>query len=435
MKRLLLLLLLPLLAQAAEPEVRVRSQLLPAEGVLVGGTLTLQVDLLVDTWFDAAPNLPPLKLEGAVVSAPSSEGAHLNERIDGKAFFGLRLSYQITPQQAKAFDIPALAIEVTPGQGSGPVKVYSQAQHFVARQPAGGGQGQHLVARQVRFTQQLEYAHQPLRVGDSVTRRVQVQAEDAQAMLIPAPTFADIEGLRRYLQTPVVAPLSDGRGGVSGGRRDDAVTYVVTEAGHYRLPAIELKWWDAESGEARTATLPALELEASGPAAYQAPFSIRDDLRALGQGARVQVAGHWLLIVTAALVVGVIGYLGRGWSQMPRDAWRRWRARRRQAWLASAAYAWRQVPGQLAQQPPQLGALYLWLRRATGCREMNTGLGALPVAVSKCLLAFLRARYGVSPQDTATTSQLMEALPALRRAVDEHTRPASPRHGLKKLNP
>lgn len=435
MKCLLWILLVPLLVQAAEPEVRVRSQLLPADTVLVGGTVSLQVDLLVDTWFDAAPQLPALKLDGAVVAAPSSEATHLNERIDGKAFFGLRLSYQITPQQAKPFDIPALAIQVTPGQGSGPVMVKSPPQHFVARQPAGAGQGRHLVARALQFTQQLEHSHQPLRVGDSVTRRLQVRAEGAQAMLIPAPAFSEIDGLRRYVQPPVVAPLSDGRGGISGGQREDAVTYVVTEAGHYRLPPIELQWWDADSGEAHSASVPALELEASGAAVYQAPFSISDDLRALGRTARVHIASHWLLATCALVLLGGLVYFGRGWYLTLRDAWGRWRQRRKAAWLASAEHAWRQIPGQLRQEPPQLSALYLWIRRTTGCREMSTGLPSLPAAVSKCLLAFLGARYGASLRQAATAAQVVDTLPALRRTVTEQNRPSSGRHGLKKLNP
>jgi len=61
MKRLLWVLLAcaPLLASAA-PEVRIQSRLIPETGVVVGGTLSMEVDLLVDTWYTAAPVLPAL---------------------------------------------------------------------------------------------------------------------------------------------------------------------------------------------------------------------------------------------------------------------------------------------------------------------------------------------------------------------------------------
>ena len=435
MKYLLLVMLLPLLVHATEPQVKVRSQLLPSEKVLVGGTVVLQIDLLVDTWFNAAPRLPALTLDGAVVSAPSGEATHLNEQIDGKAFFGLRLNYQIIPEQARGFDIPPLAIEVQPGQGSGPLTVHSQALHFVARQPAGNAQQQHLVASQVQFSQTLEPSHTPLRVGDSVTRHLHVQALAAQAMLIPPPAFAQVDGLKRYPQTPVVKPLSDGRGGVSGGQREDAVTYVVTRSGRFQLPAIELHWWEAATAQARTATVPALALEATGDAAYQAPFSINVDLLALGQKAQIHVADDWLLALSALALVAGLGYLGRGWAVALRSRWRKWSQQREQARLASADYAWRQVAGQLSQDPPQLGALYVWHRRATGCREMRTASRPLPLAVSKCLLAFFRSRYGSGASDPRATAEFAQVLPELRRAVEPPHRTSPDRHALKPLNP
>ncbi|WEJ69766.1 hypothetical protein [Pseudomonas sp. PSE14] len=437
----LLMLLVPLWGLAAEsentagPDVRVRSQLLPADSALVGGTVSLQVDLLVDTWFSAAPRLPKLNLDGAVVSDPGGEAVHLNEEIDGKPFFGLRFTYQITPQQAGSFVIPALDIQVTPGQGNGPVTVHSAEQRFVARQPAGAGEGvQRLVARQVTLTQTLKRSHEPLRVGDSIERRLHVEAVGAQAMLIPPPGFAEISGLQRYVQPPSVRPLSDGRGGVNGGMRDDAVSYVVKEGGKYQLPAIELHWWDAASGEARTVSVPALEIEAAAAAGYQAPFSITEDLRELGRKTQVRIAGHWLFLLGALLFVGGAGYAWRTWGGALIGTWRRWRQVRRQAWLESPEYAWQQVRSQLEGTPTELGALYLWIRRTSGCREMSKHMCDLSDAVRKPLLGFLRTRYGRGRSEGAP-AELIDALPKLRQATAQHSNISSGKHGLKPLNP
>ncbi|MEN0107847.1 MAG: hypothetical protein AAGC84_15680, partial [Pseudomonas sp.] len=245
MRRALLILLVcwPLLGWAADAEVRVQSRLVPTTGVLVNGTVQMEVDLLVDTWFTAAPILPTLDLPGALVSPPSGEAEHLNQRLDGKTFFGLRYTYQITPQAAQHFVIPALEFVLQPGPASVPVKVHSQGLSFDAKAVAGGEGQQRLVAKQVTVSQQLQYSHQPLRVGDSVTRHVLTEADGALAMLIPPPEFGEIKGLKRYIKTPTITPLSNGRGGIIGGRREDVVSYVVTDAGQYSLPAIELSWW------------------------------------------------------------------------------------------------------------------------------------------------------------------------------------------------
>lgn len=435
---LLLLLCLPLLGLATEPEVRVRTQLLPADHVMVGGTLNLQVDLLVDTWFSQPPQLPPLKLAGAVVSEPTSEATHLNEKIDGKAFFGLRYHYQITPQDARQFDIPPLDIQVQPGQGSGPAQVRSQALHFTASQPAGAvaGEGQRLVASGVTISQELTASHHPLRVGDSVTRNVHVRAEGAQAMLIPAPVFAEVAGLRRYVQSPTVQPLSDGRGGVLGGERMDAATYVVSRPGDFLLPAIELRWWTADSGAQQSSSAPALKLSATGAAVYESPFSISDDLRELGRKAQVRIAGHWLALAAALVVLAALAYAVRAWGGALRALAMGEFERRRQAWRASPAYAWRQVRSQLEGDPPQLGALYLWLRRTSGCREMSTAISEHSVKTGNPLLAFLRARYArPGPQPGAGREPLVKALPDLRRAVGQGKPASLPAHALKPLNP
>ncbi|WP_100933464.1 BatD family protein, partial [Pseudomonas plecoglossicida] len=306
---------------AAEPEVRVQARLVPATPIMTGATVSLEVDLLVDTWFTDAPVLPALQLAGAVVTPPSGEAQHLNQRLDGKAFFGLRYRYQITPTTAQRFSIPALAFVVQPGQASAALTVHSQPLSFEAKGTASTAGEQRLVAQTLELTQSIEPSHSPLRAGDSITRRLHVVAPGAQAMLIPPPHFAQVDGLKRYVQTPSVTPLSDGRGGILGGQREDSVSYVANSAGHYRLPAIEVQWWDAATGEPHTASVPAVEVVAEA-GSYQAPFSLAEDLRALGQGTQVRIASHWLLLLVL-LVLGAVAWGGRRMGAGERGQWLR----------------------------------------------------------------------------------------------------------------
>lgn len=438
MRHLLALLCLLLsVTVSAAPDVRVRSSLVGEDAAVVGGTLQLQVDVLVDTWFTAAPVLPKLELDGALVSDPSSEATHLNEQIDGKAFFGLRFIYQITPQRAQRFDIPSLAIQVQPGQGTGPVTVNSPPQSFSARELQGEASEHGLVARKLAFTQEVVRSHEPLRVGDSVTRRLHVRAEGAQAMLIPPPVFVDIDGLKRYVQTPVVQPMSDGRGGIVGGSRDDTVTYVIGESGDFRLPEIELPWWDIAAGQARSVKVPSVEFQAKAGAGYQAPFSITDDLRALGQQAQVRIAGHWLALA-AVLLVGIpLLYFGRSWAKEALGFWRQWRARRHQQWLDSPEYAWRLAQRQLSARPAQLGGLYLWLRRRTGSREIVGFFRNQSVEQANRLLALFRIRYGARQPDKeeGASAALPQALAEMRQALRERPENRRSRQSLRSLNP
>ncbi|MFJ4156610.1 hypothetical protein ACIPZF_17650 [Pseudomonas sp. NPDC089752] len=431
MKRLLLLLglYLPLLALAAT-EARVQTRLAPAGDTVVGATVELQVDLLVDTWFTQPPVLPVINLPGATVSAPSGEAQHLNEQHDGKTFFGLRYTYQITPQAAQTFTLAAQSFQVFPGQSDTPITLASEPLTFVAKPLAGDAVGHRLVASNVSLTQQTQLSHSPLRAGDSITRRVLTRAEGTQAMLLPPPPLSEVAGLKRYVQTPKVAPLSDGRGGANGGQREDSVTYVVSAAGHYQLPAIELQWWDAVTGQARQAALPPVEIDVI-EGTYKAPFSIDEDLRALGRQAQLRLPAQRLWLIGLLVLGGGLIYLARPWLQA---AWRRfkaWQAARRTARLQSADYAWTLARKQLAQSPPELGGLYLWIRRRTGRYTLFEFSQDLPPSLGVRLLDWLQTCYGKATGVIAPSSPMLNQV---RRAAAPERR-IRKRKGLKPLNP
>ncbi|WP_426807888.1 hypothetical protein ABOC32_15860 [Pseudomonas sp. WOUb67] len=421
-------------ASAAEPEVRVQARLVPDTAVMVGATVTLEVDLLVDTWFTAPPELPVLQLAGAVVSPPGGEAEHLNQRLDGKAFFGLRYRYQITPSVAQQFMLPALTFRVHPGQASAAQAVQSQPLTFAVKGQIGGDGEQRLVAQALELSQAIERSHTPLRAGDSITRRVHTLARGGQAMLIPPPSFAEVDGLKRYVQTPSVTPVSDGRGGILGGQREDSVTYVAVAPGRYRLPAIEVTWWDTTRNEPRTASVPALDMEV-GEGSYQAPFSLSKDLRALGQGVQVSIAGHGLLLVLLASLLGGLAWALRNWGQ---GAWlrlKRWRAGRQQAWLDSPGYAWRQARQQCAREPARLDAMYLWLRRATGQCTLSSSEHPRGGQSEGALLAFLQDFYAAGRHRPPPADARLRLLHSLRQQVKAQPAKLRGKHALKQLNP
>lgn len=421
--------LLSVSAFAAEPQLRVQTRLVPAEQVMVGSVVQLQVDVLTDSWFTSAPTLPDLKLAGALVMPPNGEAQHTTQTLEGTPFFGLRYSYLITPNQAIAFDIPALTVQATPGQASGVLTAQGQPQHFTAQQPPGFQPGEPvLVAQGVRFTQVISQSATPLKVGDTVTRQLTLQADGALAMALPAPVLVEVDGLSRYPKTPRISNLDDGRGNHDGGQRIDSATYQIDSQGHHSLPAIELRWWDTGTRQARTVQVPAVTFDAAANGRSQPVFSIAEDLRQLGQRSRVHLSRHWLVLTGVLLLVAGLGYLAKPWC---RRAWRALQARRQArhaAWLASADYAWKQIPGQLEGQPPQLSALYLWARRTRPGWRIS-GLGAN-------VQALLRGCYGQQQGQRTALSHFKQSLSTLQDQTalrnDTHSsalRPLNPSHG------
>jgi len=412
-------------AFAAAPQLKVQAHLQPAEGVMVGGLVELQLDVLTDTWFTSAATLPDLQLDGALVMPPNGQAQHLNQTIDGQSFNGLRYSYLITPNVARSFAIPALTVRATPGQASAEISAQSQPVQFSATQPPGFAVGETpLVATALRFTQAVRPSATPLKVGDSITRQLTLQTEGALAMALPIPPLVDIKGLSRYVSTPQVSAMDDGRGNILGGQRIDSVSYRIDQAGANTLPAVELKWWDATAKQLRTAQVPAVTFEAAANSADKPVFSISDDLRQLGRE-QLRFSTRWLLWLTVLVVVLGAVYLLRPAFTRARQRWQTRRHARQMAWLQSAEFARQQIDAQLQARPAQLTALYLWLRRSR--------LGLRLVDAAPRLQGLLRRLYGRQPAVDQTLVQLRQSLSTLHSQVTQH--PAKPASALRPLNP
>ncbi|MFJ2689293.1 hypothetical protein [Pseudomonas sp. NPDC087336] len=422
----LLLSLISTTTLAVEPELRVQASLQPADTAMVGSLIELRLDVLTDTWFTSAPTLPDLKLPGALVLPSDGHAEHLNQTLDGKSFNGMRYSYLITPNVAQAFDIAPLTVRATPGQATLELSAQSQALHFTATQPPGFKPGEPvLVAQELRFTQDIIKPATALKVGDSLTRQLTLQADGALAMSLPTPALGDVSGLSRYPKNPQVSNLDDGRGNFIGGQRIDSVTYRIDTQGQHTLPAIELKWWDTGSQQTRTAQVPAASFDAVANSAYKPVFSITEDLKKLGQSQRLHLSGFTFGLLALLLGVALLAWFARPYAHRAHLAWQARRRAREAAWLESSEYAWRQIPPQLEGQPAQLSALYLWTRRRRKGLKLT--------AFGPRLQAFLRACYGRQPTKDQALLQLRQSLTTLHSQA-EHKQ-ESVASALRPLNP
>jgi hypothetical protein len=219
--------------------------------------------------------------------------------------------------------------------------------------------------------------------------------------------------------------MDDGRGHFTGGQRIDSVTYRIDRDGHHRLPAIELKWWDASSQQTRTAQVPAVDFDAVANAAYRPVFSITDDLKKLGQQNRLHLSRVVFGLLALLLGVALLVWFARPLVHRAYIGWQARRRARHEAWLASADYAWRQITPQIEGKPAQLSALYLWTRRSRrGLKLTNLG---------PRLQTFLRACYGRQTTKDQALHQLKESLTTLHSQAEHNKHSVA--SALRPLNP
>ena len=142
-----------------------------------------------------------------------------------------------------------------------------------------------------------------LKVGDSVTRIVTVRAEETPAMLLPPLTFPAVDGLAVYPAQPSLEDKTEGRTDALTARRTDSATYILQRAGSYVLPAVDVRWWNADEGRVETAHLEAVTMQVAVSPAAEAVSAIPGERR--NWIAVVEpVADHWIaaILALAALV-------------------------------------------------------------------------------------------------------------------------------------
>ncbi len=421
-------------AADAGPQLRAEARMADAGVVMAGATSILQVDVLTTTWFTQPPQLPALDIAGALVSGPSGQASLIRATIGGVAYSGLRFSYLVSPMAAGTLQVPAIRISAQVGQAPAPLAAQTLPLEVRASGPPGGVAGHALAASAVQATQQIRYSADPPAVGDHVSRVITVQAQGAQAMLIPPPALADVPGLKRYPADPELTQLTDGRGGFVGGQRVDRNDYVIERAGAYELPAVDIRWRNVATGKEERLTLPAQRFEARVGAAYQAPFSVEQDLRDMGRQVAVRIPGGWLALAAGAAAVVLAAWLAAPWLRRALVRTQAGFAARRQRWLASEAHAALDLRRALAQPQPRLIALYVWLHRASGAATVAQATAGMAAPQRQSGTDALRACYGQEPDAARGWSGLRAAFPHWRRALRTRTRPARP-YRLLPLNP
>jgi hypothetical protein len=433
----LLVLALPAAVLAANaPQVRVRIE--QSGPIYVGQSLRIDVTVLVPNFFMSSPQFPLFDLPGAVVTMPGEGAANVTETINGITYAGIRRAYVIVPQREGSFVLPPARITFqyasVPGQPS-PGSVTLPPETFDARLPPGvkTPQGALPVAR-VTIKQQVEGLTRPLRVGDAITRRVEVFADHTQSMMIPPPSFAAPAGVRVYRKDPQLTDVTDERGQFLGGRRVDVATYVFDRPGAYTLPEISVRWFDPRARRAQLARAPDIQVSvAPGP---QPKAAIAPEPPPTAPAPEKPIHWRrWLAPASAAvLAILAIFWLTRRWAKRVRTFLATARAARRES---EAACFSRLLAACRSDDPARsYASLGHWARRAGRTSIGDYLQAADDDELCKRVTELEHRLYsGAPPSGKWTGTPLATALKRTRQSSPRPDVPRVARHRLSTLNP
>ena len=246
-----------------EPAPFVRARLEPDATVTVGQPVSVVVEVLVPAYFMGAPQFAELDLSDALVLF-EPRGVNFTERVDAETFAGQSRRYTIYPQRAGRYEIPEVSVGVRYFGGSGATDATVSTPPIIFEAtipPEAEGLGYFIATSRLTLEERLEPEAGGLRVGDALRRTVNVTVEGALSMVIPPIAFEPIPGLGVYPDPPVVRDEGGARGQMIVGTRVDSASYVAEREGRYELPAIELSWWNVDSGRLERTSAGAIELD------------------------------------------------------------------------------------------------------------------------------------------------------------------------------
>lgn len=169
----------------------------------------------------------------------------------------------------------------------------------VLPRPAGSVGSYWLPAHDVTLSAAWNPAQLSAQAGDPVTLDLDLRATGLTAAQLPdlSSLLSVPSGVKAYPDQP---KLSDSaQGGELVGSRDQTIALMADSPGHYTIPALTVKWWDTQTNQPRTATLPARTLNilpapgssVAATSSPPAPASRPAPIPAASQQAPAAVAG------------------------------------------------------------------------------------------------------------------------------------------------
>lgn len=362
----------------------------PSEAVIVGQPAIVRIKVLVPTFMPQPPVFPSLEQQNILVRLPERASGPVSETVDGETWSGVQRSYRLYPLAPGpvAYDAQEVVVTFADPQSNEPVQVSVMLPPILinAEIPDGAqGLDPLIIASGFSLDQKLD-GPTDMQAGDSITREISAQISGTTALTIPALTpQVQSQLLRAYPKEPRFSETED-RGVLSGQRVEETV-YIAQDGGDTQLSAVSIDWFNLDTGQIETASLPPTRLTLASP--KRQPPDARTIVKSV----------LYLVIVVSALWT-----LGR----FLRPRYETWKIERRRRYLASEKYAVDALRSALQSRdlPAVYQALDLWKSRSAHPERS--------LDLERSLMKISAARYSEtacnSPEDWKAAVQHLGAL-------------------------
>ena len=262
-------------SMASVPHDRLVLELLADKSeVFVQGQVILTLRLLSATDISAY-QFGDISLQNLdAVIEPLGDERQYQTRIADRSYLVLEQQFALFPQQSGRLTVAPARAEVRlpskssfdPFRTGGEIRQLRSQSLFVdvAPIPAEFKGPYWLPADKVELREEWQGDLTALVAGEPVTRSLSLLADGLTAAQLPELELIPIAGIKQY---PDQAELENRRSGKGvTGERVQKVALIPGTAGRYLVPAINLPWWNLQSGKMEIATIPEREIIVSAAA-------------------------------------------------------------------------------------------------------------------------------------------------------------------------
>jgi len=296
--------------------------------VFVQGQVILTLRLLSATDISAY-QFGDISLENLdAVIEPMGDERQYQTRIADRSYLVLEQQFALFPQQSGRLGITPVRAEVRlpskssfdPFRTGGEIRQLRSQPLFVdvAPIPAEFTGPYWLPANKIELREEWQGDLTGLVAGEPVTRSLSLLADGLTAAQLPELELIPIGGMKQY---PDQAELENRRSanGVTG-QRVQKVALIPGTAGSYLVPAINLPWWNLQSGKMEIATIPSRELIVSAAAGVSVADAPVAEVQTTVQEAAPAAANPFWLWLSLALAGGWILSALYWWYQLRQPA-------------------------------------------------------------------------------------------------------------------
>ena len=315
--------------ESPSPQIGVKAWLEPSENIVVSQQVDLIIEVATPQWFTGGTTISEFEIDGAVILRRERFAVNLSRREGGTSWAVQRWAIAIYPQRVGNFTVPQLDLTVMAANTDAQSTQYQLSTpsiNFVAIVPdavsalgdamqpqsstTGSALGNRawLAANNFSLRESYSKATNNLTVGDSITRVIELTAENTAAMMLPAIRLQAQEGLALY---PKPHKIDDSvNRGETIATRTQRMTYVIEKPGSYTLPAHTLYWWNLETDSLETLGLPAQIISTGALSQYKNSTKLTEDR----SGIRFSTLIIGLALIGIALI---LYYLISQWRRRP----------------------------------------------------------------------------------------------------------------------